>query len=84
MCKTRFVLGMAVLLLGANAGRAPEAGDPNLVSWGRILLSDLTAAGVKTTKIQKITIGVGDRNNSKAGDAGMLFIDDIGYRRPSK
>ena len=33
MCKTRLVLAMAVLLLGAIAGQAPAADDPNLVGW---------------------------------------------------
>ncbi len=33
MCKTRFVLTMAVLLLGASAGQAPAADDPYLVGW---------------------------------------------------
>ena len=44
-----------------------------------IPLSDLTAAGVKMTKVQKLTIGVGDRNSPKAGGTGMLYIDDIGF-----
>jgi hypothetical protein len=33
MCKARFVLAMAVLLLGASAGRAPAADDPYLIGW---------------------------------------------------
>jgi len=33
MCKTRFVLATAVLLLGAIVGQAPAAGDPYLVGW---------------------------------------------------
>ncbi len=33
MCKTRFVLALAVLLLGASAGQAPAADDPYLVGW---------------------------------------------------
>jgi hypothetical protein len=33
MCKTRFVLGMAVLLLGASVGQALAADDPYLVGW---------------------------------------------------
>ncbi len=73
-----------------NAGKSKLEvhADPaatNAANWTQwtIPLSDLTAAGVKTTKIQKITIGVGDKNNSKAGGAGMLFIDDIGYGHPA-
>jgi hypothetical protein len=33
MCKTRFVLVMAALLLGASVGQAPAADDPYLVGW---------------------------------------------------
>ncbi len=33
MCKTRLVLAVAVLLLGAVVGQAPAADDPYLVGW---------------------------------------------------
>jgi hypothetical protein len=33
MCKTRFVLAVAVLLLGASVGQAPAADDPYLMGW---------------------------------------------------
>jgi hypothetical protein len=54
-------------------------------AWTRwtIPLSDLTAAGVQTTQVRKITIGVGDRSNPKAGGAGLLYIDDVGYGHPA-
>ena len=29
--------------------------------------------------VKKLTIGVGDRSNPKAGGAGKLYIDDIGF-----
>jgi hypothetical protein len=48
----------------------------------RIPLSSLT--GVSLTTVQKITLGVGDKSSPKAGGAGMLFIDDIGYGHPVK
>ena len=40
--------------------------------------------GVSLTTVQKITLGVGDRTNPKAGAAGMLYFDDIGYGHPVK
>ena len=43
----------------------------------RVPLSDLT--GVNLAAVKKITIGVGDKASPKAGGAGMLFLDDIGY-----
>ena len=48
----------------------------------RILLSGL--AGVNLTAVQKITLGVGDKTSPKAGAAGMLYFDDIGYGHPVK
>jgi hypothetical protein len=48
----------------------------------RIPLSDLSAGGVNLTAVKKITIGVGDQASPKAGGAGMLYIDDIGYGHP--
>ena len=44
-------------------------------TWTRwaIPLSDFTSAGVKTTKVKKLVIGVGDRSKAKASGAGMLY-----------
>jgi len=54
-------------------------------TWTRwaIPLSDFTSAVVKTAKVKKLTIGVGDRTKAKASGAGMLYIDDIGYGTPA-
>jgi regulation of enolase protein 1 (concanavalin A-like superfamily) len=46
----------------------------------RIPLSDL--AGVNLAAVKKLTIGVGDKVNAKAGAAGMLYIDDIQFGKP--
>jgi regulation of enolase protein 1 (concanavalin A-like superfamily) len=51
------------------------------IEW-RIPLSDLT--GVNLAAVKKITLGVGDRASPKAGAAGMLYIDDIGFGHPIK
>ena len=45
-------------------------------------MSDLT--GVNLTMVQKLTLGVGDKNSPKAGGTGILYIDDIGYGHPVK
>jgi hypothetical protein len=68
--------------LSANADAAAAATGA-WTQW-KIPLSDLTAAGVKTTKVQKITIGVGDKTNPKAGGIGMVYIDDIGFGHPAQ
>jgi hypothetical protein len=63
--------------------------DPSAAATGawtqwKIPLSDLTAAGVKTNKVKKVTIGVGDRTNPKAGGTGMLYLDDLGFGHPAQ
>jgi hypothetical protein len=73
-----------------NAGKSKleVSADPaatNATTWTQwtIPLSDLTAAGLKTTAIKKITIGVGDKTSPTAGGTGIVFIDDIGLGHPS-
>jgi hypothetical protein len=61
--------------------------DPTAAATGTwtlwpIPLSEFTSAGVKMTKVKKLTIGVGDRSNPQPGGTGMLYIDGIGFGRP--
>jgi len=46
----------------------------------RVPLSDL--AGVNLAAVKKLTIGVGDKANPKAGATGMLYIDDVLFGKP--
>jgi regulation of enolase protein 1 (concanavalin A-like superfamily) len=46
-----------------------------------IPLSQFSSAGVNLASIQKIIIGVGDRNTPKAGSSGKVYIDDIQLAR---
>lgn len=62
---------------------APGATAAGAWTHWKIPLSDLAAGGVDTTHVQRITIGVGDRNSPQAGGAGLLYIDDIGYGHPA-
>jgi hypothetical protein len=52
----------------------------SLAAWTEWLipLGDF-GTGVNLAAVKKITIGIGDPAGSKAGGAGMLFVDDIGY-----
>ncbi len=63
----------------------PDPAATTLAAWQawRIPLSDISAGGVKLTAVKKMTIGVGDRANPKAGGAGKLLIDDIGVGHPA-
>jgi hypothetical protein len=62
----------------------PAAAATGTWTQWAIPLSDFTSAGVKMTKVKKLSIGVGDRSNPKPGATGMLYIDDIGYGHPAK
>jgi hypothetical protein len=88
-------IGMAMPTNGAaplyltvtdKAGKSKTVVNPNpsasaTAAWTqwRIPLSDLT--GVSLTTVQKITLGVGDKASPKAGAAGMLYFDDVGFGR---
>ncbi len=79
------------LTVADKAGKAKTVVHANaavttLAAWTewRVPLSDLSAGGVNLAAVKKVTIGVGDKANPKAGGAGMLFIDDIGYGHPVK
>ncbi len=67
------------------AGKVAVASHPDLVirgGWNEwaIPLSDF--AGINTSRIRTIYIGVGDRNAPTAGGTGVVYIDDIGFGRP--
>jgi hypothetical protein len=55
----------------------PDAAFCAVTQWTqwRIPLADF--AGVNLAKVKKITIGLGDKANPKAGGTGLIFIDDI-------
>jgi hypothetical protein len=50
----------------------------------RIPLSAFSSAGVNLTAVKKMSLGVGNRNSPKAGDTGIVYIDDIGYGKPAQ
>jgi regulation of enolase protein 1 (concanavalin A-like superfamily) len=62
----------------------PDPAATTVSTWTqwRIALSDL--AGINLAAVKKLTIGAGDKANPKAGAAGMLYIDDIGFGHPAQ
>ena len=58
----------------------PAAVNKSVWTEWRIALSDLT--GINPAAVKKLTLGVGDRASPKAGAAGMLYLDDIGFGKP--
>ncbi|MBM4094326.1 MAG: discoidin domain-containing protein, partial [Planctomycetes bacterium] len=70
-----------------KAGKRKTVNHPNakattFLHWTewRIARSDLTGVDLKAVK--KLAIGVDHRLDSKAGGAGRLYFDDIGFGRP--
>jgi len=54
--------------------------DPNVVQssgWVAWTISLAEFADVDLASIARMSIGVGDRNDPKPGDAGVIFIDDV-------
>jgi len=64
--------------------RHPDPAATTLATWQewQIPLSEFTAAGVNMTRVKKLLIGAGDRDNPTKGGAGLLYIDDIGFGHP--
>jgi regulation of enolase protein 1 (concanavalin A-like superfamily) len=58
----------------------PAAVNASVWTQWQIAFNDLS--GVNLAAVKKLTIGVGDRANPKAGAAGMLYFDDIGFGKP--
>jgi len=60
----------------------PDPAAVQTINWQkwRIPLSEL--AGVNLAGVKKMSIGVGDRNNPKAGGKGVIYLDDIGFGHP--
>ncbi|MCL5282403.1 MAG: carbohydrate binding domain-containing protein [Planctomycetes bacterium] len=70
-----------------KAGKTKTAAHPDskattVSAWTewRIPLSDLT--GINLATVKKLTVGVGDKANPKAGGAGMVYVDDIAFGKP--
>jgi len=55
----------------------PDAAVLGTAKWSewKIPLTSLT--GVNLARIKKITIGLGDKANPKAGGAGLIYVDDL-------
>jgi hypothetical protein len=75
-CVVEDKAGKSRMVVNAN----PSATTTTAWTDWRIPLSDLT--GVNLTTVKKLTLGVGDKTSPKAGAAGMMYFDDIGFGHP--
>jgi len=78
----RLYLGLEDASQQATAVVHPEPTVTAAVKWARweIPLRDFT--DVRLTRIKKVYIGVGDRDNPLPGDKGKLYVDDLRLVRP--
>jgi len=61
-------------------------GDPDAVlaaEWQEWRLALGEFGGVSLMRIEKMTIGVGNRTSPAAGGTGIVYIDDIAFGRPA-
>ncbi len=68
-----------------SAGKIATAVNPTAVTtaaWAQWKIPLSSLAGVGTSKVKKLYIGVGNRASPVPGGAGILYIDDIGVGHP--
>jgi hypothetical protein len=69
-----------------SAGKVAVVTDAtavNATDWVEVQMPLSGFTGVSMTKVKKMFIGVGDRNNPVANGTGVLFIDDIRVTKPA-
>jgi hypothetical protein len=68
-----------------SAGKKAVATDPNAVNattWTEVRFPLSQFAGVNMTKVKKMYIGVGDRDNPVSDGTGLIYVDDIRVMKP--
>jgi hypothetical protein len=80
--------GQLYVMVRDSAGHSKLVNHPDprvttATSWQqwRIPLGSFT--GVNLAAVQRFYLGVGDRVNPKAGGAGLIYLDDIGFGHPA-
>jgi hypothetical protein len=61
----------------------PDASITAKSGWPEWLIPYSDLAGVNLNRVAIVYIGVGNRDNPTAGGTGRIFIDDVGYGRPT-
>jgi hypothetical protein len=68
-----------------SAGKVAVVSDPALANtdaWTPWTIPLSSFAGMNLAKVEKLYIGVGDRDNPTAGGSGRIYIDDIRVIKP--
>jgi hypothetical protein len=61
----------------------PDSAVVGAARWTEWKIPLDTLTGVSLTRVKKITIGLGDKTNPKAGGAGRIYVDDIAVTKPA-
>ena len=72
-----------------KAGKTKTVTNPDskvtaVSTWTEWRIPFTSLAGVNLAAVKKLTVGIGDKANPKAGGAGMLYVDDILFGKPVK
>jgi len=67
----------------ATVSHPAGAGAVFLAGWNEWTIPYSALAGVNLSRIEAMTIGVGNRTSPAAGGSGIVYIDDIGFGRPA-
>jgi hypothetical protein len=61
----------------------PDPEATGLTQWQQWQIPLTEFSGVNMASVERMYIGVGDRDNPQAAGSGLLFIDDIGVGHPA-
>jgi hypothetical protein len=61
----------------------PNPAAVGVAAWQEWLIPYSDLGGINLNRVATMYIGLGDRDNPTAGGTGLIFIDDIGYGRPT-
>ena len=68
--------------LSDSAGKSATATNADIVTsvdWTRWVIPMSDLAGVNFSKVEKMSVTIGDKAATTAGGSGIVFIDDIGF-----
>jgi hypothetical protein len=70
-----------------NAGHVkslthPDPATVQTIDWQKWMIPLSEFKSLNLAGVKKMSIGVGDRNNPKAGGKGVIYLDDIGFGHP--
>ncbi len=75
-------LYVAVEDSSGNLAVVPTGASLTSTTWAPVSIPLSQFTGVDLARIEKLYLGVGDRNAPKAGGAGLIYIDDIRVAKP--